>query len=81
MTITIEHFNTLNKTEQHELIWSGICIGFRKESEYKILIYKISDFYVEIFYNKVLNHIKKIEAIPTIKAELIPGINPSTLYE
>lgn len=79
--MTIEHFNTLDEMEQHEAVWSGVCIGFREEEEYKIVIYKISDFYAELYYHEGHNVLKKLKAIPTLTEESIPNINPSTLYE
>ena len=79
--MTLQEFNTLDAKEQHEAVWAGTCMGFRKEGEYKIIIYKVGDFYAEIFYIKEDNEIKKLTAIPALKTELIPSINPSTLYE
>ena len=81
MTISIEHFNSLDKTEQHKIVWEGACIGYREEGEYKIIIYKIVDFYVELYYDGMDNVLKNINAIQTLQEDIIHKINPAMLYE
>lgn len=79
--MTLEHFNTLDEMEQHEAVWGGTCIGYREEGEYKVVIYKISAFYAELYYHNEHNVLKKLKAVPTLPANIIHNINPATLYE
>ncbi|MBC7827931.1 MAG: hypothetical protein H7122_09305 [Chitinophagaceae bacterium] len=44
-------FNCLDEVRQIELLWSaGVLVGSRQEGHYKILLYQIEGFYVEVFY-------------------------------
>lgn len=79
--MTIEYFNSLDEMEQHEAVWKGSCLGYREEGEFRIVIYKLSDFYAELYYDTEHNVLKKLNALPAIPTHLIPSINPSTLYE
>ena len=79
--MTLKEFNTLNVNEQHEAVWSSLCIGFRTAGEYKVVVFKISDFYAEIYYDEKLNLMKQLKAMPTLMQDSMHKINPSTLYE
>jgi hypothetical protein len=49
--MTIYKFNCLDEVLQIELLWStGVLIGSRQEGLFKILLYQIDSFYVEVFY-------------------------------
>ena len=44
-------FNCMDEVRQIELLWSaGVLVGSRQEGFYKILLYQIDSFYVEVFY-------------------------------
>lgn len=44
-------FNCLDDVRQIELLWStGVLVGSRQDGFYKILLYQINSFYVEVFY-------------------------------
>jgi hypothetical protein len=51
MGMNMYQFNCLDEVRQIELLWSaGVLIGSRQEGLYKILLYQIDSFYVEVFY-------------------------------
>jgi len=52
-----------DEMEQAEAIWSGVKENQRDDGTHTILLYKISDFYVEVYYHKQYNVIRKFEAI------------------
>lgn len=58
--MTIDDFLEMDEMEQAEAIWSGKLAGSREQEVYKVLLYRIDDFYVEVYYHKEHNVIKKI---------------------
>jgi hypothetical protein len=52
-------FIALDEAEQAEAIWEGVLIGDREDEEHKILLYQIDAFYVEVYYHKEYNVIRK----------------------
>ena len=57
--MTLYQFLALDEMEQQEAIWDGVHIADRDEGEHKILLYQIDAFYVEVFYHKEYNVIRK----------------------
>jgi hypothetical protein len=45
--------------EQQEAIWDGVLVADREDEEHKILLYQIDSFYVEVYYHKEYNVIRK----------------------
>ena len=60
--MTPEQFFELDEMEQAEVVWEGKLIGHRYDKEHKILLYKIDDLFVEVFYHSEYNVIRKFEA-------------------
>lgn len=58
--MTIDDFLQMDEMEQAEAIWSGKLAGTRNDNEYKILLYRINDFYVEVYNHIEHNVIKKL---------------------
>lgn len=65
--MTIDDFLQMDEMEKAEAIWSGKLAGTRYDSEYKILLYRIDDFYVEVYYHNEHNVIKKFLPIENIE--------------
>lgn len=70
--ITIESFKLLGVTEDQFKAFSednqsniihqqGVLIGVRRTEEYKVLLYQIDGFYVEVFYHPT-DHFIRIES-------------------
>jgi hypothetical protein len=57
--VTLYEFIQMDEMEQAEAVWSGKLAGTRHEGEYRILLYKIDDFYVEAWYHVEHNVLKK----------------------
>ena len=57
--MTIDDFLDMDEMEQAEAIWSGELKGRREEGAYRILLYRIDEFYVEVYYHIEHGVIKK----------------------
>ena len=55
-------FKMLSDTDQQAYLWTNaIYIGNRVIGEYKVNLYTVSDFFVEVYYdgaNNVISHLK-----------------------
>ena len=49
--MTIYQFNDLSEMEQIEAIWTVPAIAERKENGYKIFLFQIDAFYVELYHH------------------------------
>ncbi len=57
-----QEFYELDEGEQAETIWEGKVIGTREDEVHNILLYKIKDLFVEVFYHREYNVIRKFDA-------------------
>lgn len=69
--MTLYQFNSLDEMEQQEAIWEGLHIADREDEEHKILLYQIDAFYVEVYYHKEYNVIRRYRPF-TSTEELAP---------
>ena len=60
--MTPEQFYELDEQEQAEVIWEGKYFGDRQDEEHNIVLYKIDDLYVEAYYHREGNFLKKFRA-------------------
>ncbi len=61
--MTLYHYNDLDEAEQPEAIWEhGVMIGDRNEGEYKIILYQLFSFYVELYYHIEHNVLKRLRS-------------------
>lgn len=56
--MTLEQFDTLSKSEQQEqLLNHGIFLAERQDGPFRVMLYQLDSFYVEVYffsrYNKV----------------------------
>lgn len=58
--MTIEEFIALDEVAQAEILSGLTCIWGRDENMFKILLYQVDSFYVEVYYHKKLREIKKL---------------------
>ena len=61
--MTLEQFNNSDEMQQAEAVWSGRHVNTRDDGTHTILLYKIEDFYVEAYYHKDYNVLRKFEAL------------------
>ncbi len=60
--MTLYQFIAADEMEQAETVWDGILIADREDTDHRILLYQINSnesFYVEVYYHKEHNVIKK----------------------
>ena len=67
--MTPEQFYKLDEMEQAELVWEGKHIADREDKEHSILLYQYKDLYIEVYYHKEYNTIRKFNAFS--RAELL----------
>lgn len=60
--MTLEDFQVLDEIAQIDQIISGVCIGGRDAGVYKILLFQISNFYVEVYFHKHERYITRFSA-------------------
>ena len=63
--MTLYEFNMLNTTSKANAVWDGIVIADREEDSYRILLYALVSFYVEVFYEKISNTIVRFRSFST----------------
>jgi hypothetical protein len=64
--MTLYHFIRLDEMEQQEALWEGTHIGTRYDEEHNILLYQIDGFYVEVFYHRNLNVIRRYRPFKSV---------------
>jgi hypothetical protein len=60
--MNIHDFIKLDYTGRMEATSSGICVAGRDENIFKVLLYQLNDFYIEVYYNKLYNYISEFVA-------------------
>ena len=60
-----------NDNSKQEALWEGTHITDRKDEEHNILLYQIDDFYVEVFYHRELNVIRRYRPFKSVD-QLMP---------
>ncbi|MDQ3842825.1 MAG: hypothetical protein M3342_02250 [Bacteroidota bacterium] len=58
-TMTLYDFIALDEQEQAEAVWNGVFIADREDQEHRILLYQIDSFYIEVYYHKEYNVIRR----------------------
>lgn len=61
--MTFYQFNDLDEAEQHEALWEhGVMVGDRVENEYRIMLYQVFSFYVELYYHIEYNVLRRLKS-------------------
>ena len=58
--MTLEEFNQLNYEGRLNAAQKAVCIAGREENKFKILLFQLNDFYIEVYYNAKLNFISQL---------------------
>ena len=69
--MTLSEFNLLDEKQQGNVIWSGTRVATRHDDEHEIVLFQIDGLFVEVFFNRTIDVIRKIEAIGNINQLLI----------
>lgn len=80
ISMTLRQFNELDEMEQAEAVWSGVHIGERQDDEHTISLYQIDGLYVEVFYHREYNVIRKIIALSSTE-QLTPYLGQISIRE
>ena len=59
--ISLFHFIGLDLNQKAEYVWQGTHIATRTDSEHRILLYTLGEYYAEVFYNAETNEITNIK--------------------
>jgi len=60
--MTLHEFNALDEMEQAEAVWDSVFIADREDPEDKILLYQRDAFYIEVYYHKEYNVIRRLRS-------------------
>ena len=61
--MTEDQFKAFSEDSQSNIIHQrGVLVSTRTTEEYKVLLYQIDGFYVELFYNRIDNSIDKLRS-------------------
>lgn len=63
--MALYEFNKLDTTSKANAVWDGVIIGDREEDSYRILLYALDSFYIEVFYEKSKNEIVRFRSFST----------------
>jgi hypothetical protein len=55
--LSLFEFNLLTADEKAEAVWSGTFLGDRMEKAFRVQLYRVAAFYVEVFYDGDVNKI------------------------
>ena len=65
--MTPEQFYRLDEMEQAEAVWEGKHIADRKDEDQNILLYQIGNLYVEAYYHREYNVLRRFNAFSRIE--------------
>jgi hypothetical protein len=65
--LTLYQFKALSGFEQAEAVWTGTLLAHREEGFFRILLYQVDSFYVEVYYHKAGNVLSSFRPFTTTK--------------
>ncbi len=77
--MTVYEFNDLDEMASRKQ-FGGVHIADREDEEHRILLYQIKSFYVEVYFHKVFQVIRKYKAFASTEL-LQPYINQIDLVK
>lgn len=68
-TISLYEFNRLDIDSKYSLVWEhGVFLMNRYEGNFKINLYSLFDFFIEIWYQSEMSSIEKIRTFKSLEA-------------
>jgi hypothetical protein len=59
----IQHFNTLSKQDQqNSLLKEGIFLAEREDGPFRIMLYQLDSFYVEVYFFNLYNKVAFLQS-------------------
>ncbi len=65
--MTLYQFKELSDFEQAEAMWSGTLLARREDGFFRILLYQVDLFYVEVYYHKEENVLLRLRSFTTTR--------------
>ena len=65
--MTLTEFSVLTEEQKALTVWQGQFMTYREEVEFMIMLYKVHDFYVEVYYNNKNNRLIKFNPFSSKK--------------
>jgi hypothetical protein len=70
--LTLYDFNSLDEKGKGEAVFmTGIFVDDRNEGTFKVQLYRLHDFYVEVYYDAMANEIRRYRAFKSA-SQLVP---------
>jgi hypothetical protein len=69
--MNIYDFMDLNKNDRAKAVWQGTFLSDRQEGDYRIQLYSLGSFHVEVFYNQKSNEIERFHPFKSLH-KLVP---------
>ena len=63
--MTLYEFLSLDEMDKANAVWEGKFIGLREHEGHSVMLYRIDDFYCEVYYNREENTIIKLRPFKT----------------
>jgi len=67
--VTLYDFMRMDDNERGEAVFAGPCLGDRQEDGHHVQLYRVDEFYVEVFYDPAANEITRFR--PFANPELL----------
>jgi hypothetical protein len=78
--ITLYDFRGMDDNQQAEATFNGEFMGDRQEEGHHVQLYRVDEFYVEVFYDPAANKITRMRAFANPEL-LVPYIDISDLLK
>ena len=64
--MTLYEFNEMSVQQQAEAVWRGDFLLFREQIVHTVLLYKVHDFFVEVYYNNESNEVVRFHPLQVV---------------
>ena len=61
--MNLQLFQQLNAAEQEQALWEhGVFLDERQVQHFKVLLYQMASFYVEVYYDKTISEVTRLKS-------------------
>ena len=65
MIMSLYDFIQLSQLEKTSMVWEGKFLSTRLEKEHTVVLYRVFDFFCEVYYDKKQNAVTKLKPFRT----------------
>ncbi len=65
MIMSLYDFIQLSQLEKTSMVWEGKFLSTRLEKEHTVVLYRVFDFFCEVYYDKKKNTVTKLNPFRT----------------